>query len=105
MLDKHFDTVNHTWKHSDKCSVLKVFRSQLLVINHLPSVCQVFVKRTVLGLMDASLEGPCHETLPENISSSRQVRCCGVCPCSSGIVDGDDFNAYDCDNKDIDYGL
>ena len=56
MLDKHFDTVNHTWKHSDKCSVLKVFRSQLLVIIHLPSVCQVFVKRTVLGLMDASLE-------------------------------------------------
>ena len=42
MLDKHFDTVNHTWKHSDKCSALKVFRTQLLVINYLPSVCQAY---------------------------------------------------------------
>ena len=44
----------HTWKHSDKCSELKVFQTQILVINHLASVCQVFVKHTVLGLMGAS---------------------------------------------------
>ena len=39
-LTNNFDTINHTLKHSDKCSVLKVFRTHLLVIDHLPSVCQ-----------------------------------------------------------------
>ena len=46
MLDKHFDTVKHTQMHSDKCPGLKVFRSQPLVINHSPSVCQVYCTGT-----------------------------------------------------------
>ena len=42
MLDKCCNMV----KHSDKFSLLKVFQTQPLVINHLPSVSQVYCTGT-----------------------------------------------------------